>query len=101
MLWGEIPVDGVDEEDDGDVAIEGVDDGAEGFLAGGVPDLEFDGEGGGEVDGFGAVFDAQGGRVGGEVLVGGEAVEQGGFAHAGGADGDEFQRVFGGHWELL
>ena len=69
----------VDDDGDGGVADVGGDEGAEAFLARGIPELQAHGAVF-EVHGFGQEVDADGGLVGGVEGVVHEAGDEGGFA---------------------
>ena len=92
-----VPCYAVHEEDHGHVSVEGVDDGPERLLPSGVPYLKPDGCIVIDGNGPGAELHSQGGRIGLLELVGGESVEEGGLAHAGGADDDQFECVLVRH----
>lgn len=86
------PGDVIDKERTGGSAEVGLGDCPEGFLPGGVPDLELDASGrvGGDEDGPGTEFDADGDVVVGLEAAFAEADGQGGFAGGGVAYGDDF-----------
>ena len=82
----------VDEEGADRAAVVGRGDGAVALLAGGVPDLRFDGFGV-DLDAAGGELDADGGLAVEVELVAREAGKEVGFSDAGVADQDDFEEV--------
>jgi hypothetical protein len=83
--------DGVDKEDRSRRPIESFDNGAEGLLACGIPDLHLDAAFLVEADLLGVKLDAEGGRIPLAKLVLGESVEEAALADPGRTDYDHLE----------